>query len=54
MYVCTFVVGLTAGFVSSEIDEILYSETTNISGMAKFLLVKMSVGAIVVLGCDSV
>ena len=32
------------------VDEILYSETTNISGVSKFLLVKMSVGAIVLLG----
>lgn len=31
-------------------DEVLYDETKNINGVAKFLLVKVSVGMIILLG----
>ena len=34
----------------ASIDEILYDETKNIAGVAKFLMIKFSVGIIVFLG----
>ena len=46
-YLLTILTTLKSFYLS---DEIVYSETKNIAGVAKFLMIKMSVGAIVFLG----